>query len=173
MDRSRLDFGQWPFDLLVDYALKVHHRTIRREGPKTLQLLTDIASAAPEWAPVAQLFGESLDALDIHLMKEENVLFPYLYELYEAHENHQPAASFHCGSVANPIRVMMMEHAEETDRHEQIAALVASLPADSEAKVKAAAELKEFREALAEHIHVENDIVFPRAEQMEREDVVF
>lgn len=171
MDRSRLDFGQWPFDLLIDYALKVHHRTIRREGPKTLSLLRDIATASPEWASVAQLFAESLDALDNHLMKEENVLFPYLYELYDAHERHQPADSFHCGTVANPIHVMMMEHSEETARHEQIAAILATLPTDDATKTEVVAQLKEFREALAEHIHVENDIVFPRALQIEQEDV--
>lgn len=173
MDKSRLDFAQWPFDLLVDYALKVHHRTIRREGPKTLALLQTIATTSPEWTEVAALFGESLDALDNHLTKEENVLFPYLYELYEAHEEHTGAAPFHCGTVANPISVMMMEHSEETDRHAHIAALLQKLEATDADKTAAKAQLQDFREALAEHIHVENDLVFPRAKQMELECVSF
>lgn len=171
MDTSRIEFSKWPFDLLVDYALKIHHRTIRREGPKTLALLHNIADKEAEWGKIADMFAESLDALNQHLMKEEHVLFPYLYELYEAHTKHVPAASFHCGSVANPISVMMMEHAEETDRHRLIADILEKLDADNSDKKRAKEELKEFREALAEHIHVENDIIFPRAQQMELEDV--
>lgn len=87
MDTSRLNFQDWPLDLLVDYALKVHHRTIRREGPATLALVEKVVGENEVMPEVRELFAGSLEALESHLMKEENVLFPFLYELYKADDD--------------------------------------------------------------------------------------
>ena len=164
MDTSRLNFQDWPLDLLVDYALKVHHRTIRREGPATLALVEKVVGENEVMPEVRELFAGSLEALESHLMKEENVLFPFLYELYKADEDGLKIEQMHCGTIGNPIRVMMMEHGDELARHEHIAALTNhyTAPADASADYRTLlARLKEFMEALKEHIHVENDIIFP------------
>lgn len=174
MDTSRLDFKQWPLDLLVDYALKVHHRTIRHEGPKTLQLLNKLSVDNDTMREIAQLFAGSLDALDNHLAKEEQVLFPYLYELAEAQANNQNIQAMHCGTISNPIRVMMMEHSDELERHLQIEQLTDGykVPTNTNAEEEEAIKrLKEFRDALVEHIHIENDIIFPGFEEIEQKVV--
>ena len=84
-DRSRHTFDTWPTDLLIDYAIKIHHRGIRTRGPLTLELLGRVKAERPlVLSQVEQLFAASLEALDAHLFKEENVLFPYIEELHEA-----------------------------------------------------------------------------------------
>ncbi|MDY6206659.1 MAG: hemerythrin domain-containing protein [Prevotella sp.] len=171
---SRLAFEQWPLDLLIDYALKVHHRTIRKEGPETLQLLDRLANRYSSMKPVYEAFAETLEAIENHLMKEENVLFPYLYELFEAHETKQSLPPMHCGTIANPIGVMMMEHDDETERQNRIAALTNNYTAapDSDDDCRRVMErLKEFREALLEHIYIENNILFTRFRNIEAQVV--
>ena len=109
-----MDFENWPLDLLVDYVVKFHHRNIRLQAPEIQALLDNICSVHGKTHPslyeVRDLFAISCENLDNHLAKEENVLFPYLYELTDAAVYHQATPPFHCGSVAHPIAVMMNEH---------------------------------------------------------------
>lgn len=172
---ARLPFEQWPLDLLMDYALKLHHRTIRREGPKTLERLQQLAADDASLQPVVEEFTTSLNALEQHLLKEENVLFPYLYELFEAYESRTMLQPMHCGTINNPIRVMMMEHDEETERHRRIAQLTDDYTLegkDSEKMHETMERLKEFRDALMEHIYIENEVLFGRFSTIEEEIVV-
>lgn len=92
--KTRLDFEKWPTDLLIDYALKIHHRGIREEGPETLARLNALAAKHTELIEVAQQFGESLSDLDEHLMKEENILFPFIYEIMEANSQQRRNKAF-------------------------------------------------------------------------------
>lgn len=171
---SRIELKEWPLDLLVDYAIKLHHRTIRRQGPQTLALLRKVSDEHAVASRVADLFAASLQALNSHLMKEEHVLFPFLYELFEAYEGGGNAAPMHCGTISNPIRVMMMEHDNELERHRQIELLTDGYTAPADASddyQEALRQLREFRDALLEHIYVENDLVFPGFEAVERQVV--
>lgn len=110
---GRIPFSSWPLDLLMDYILKIHHRGIRKNGPELLALLEKVervhGEAHPELHELKLLVSESLNDLEMHLQKEENVLFPYLYDLYSAQEQGQRMEPMHCGTIANPIRVMRME----------------------------------------------------------------
>ena len=171
-------FAAWPLDLLIDYVLKIHHRYIRRQGPVTLALLEKVEAvhgeAHPELHELKALVSESLEDLEMHLQKEENVLFPYLYELYAAKEQGQRMAPMHCGTIANPIRVMKMEHEGEGNRYLHIIQLTNhfSVPQDGCASYRLLMqELEAFVDALFEHIHLENNLLFPRFEEIEREIV--
>ena len=79
---GRIPFASWPLDLLMDYILKIHHRGIRARGPELLALLEKVervhGEAHPELHELKALVSESLEDLEMHLQKEENVLFPYL-----------------------------------------------------------------------------------------------
>lgn len=163
-------FKEWDKDLLMDYILKVHHRGIRREGPVTLQLLDKVASVHgekhPELMEVRSLFAESLLALEEHLQKEEQVLFPYLYDLFAALAGEGTLGSFHCGSVVHPIGVMLTEHDGEGERYRTIAALTNGYtpPADACESYKLVLQrIARFEQQLHEHIHLENNILFPWA----------
>ena len=169
--RTRLDFIQWPTDLVIDYALKVHHRTIREKGPEILYLLGKLSAKYPELEEVHRLFAGSLTDLDEHLIKEENILFPLVGEILSAAEQKRPVQAFHCGSVQNPISVMMADHEGETERHERIKQLTNNYTAPSDAPeeyTQVLIDLAEFKEALEEHIYIEDEIIFPRAIELEQ-----
>lgn len=171
MNTSRHLFTEWPTDLLIDYALKIHHRNIRAKGPKLLQLIRCVVDENIIMPEVEQLFTESLSDLEKHLTKEENVLFPYLYELLEAERNNEGIAQMHCGTIANPIRVMMMEHDDEVERHQRISLLTNnySAPADASSDYKLLLRgLQDFAADLHEHVYIENEIIFPRCQSVEK-----
>ena len=169
-----IDFNNWQTNLLVDYILKFHHHNIRANGPRIATLLDKVcrshASSHPELLEVQKLFAESLTDLYNHLQKEEMVLFPYIYELCETEVNHTTLPNFHCGSIENPIFVMMAEHDAESERYRQIAKLTNdyTAPVDACNSYRLVLdEIKMFEEALHHHIHLENNIIFPRAIKIE------
>ena len=173
-----IPFASWPLDLLIDYVLKIHHRGIREKGPGLLSLIRKVREAHgtnhPELYEIDELMRFSLEDLENHLQKEENVLFPYLYELFEAAREGRGISPMHCGSIANPIRVMTQEHENEGERYLYIQRLTHDfqVPEDACASYRLMLEeLAEFMNALFEHIHIENNILFPRFIKIEREVV--
>ncbi|MEQ3144667.1 iron-sulfur cluster repair di-iron protein [Phocaeicola coprocola] len=176
--KGAIPFASWPLDLLIDYILKIHHRGIRSRGPELMELLEKVervhGEAHPELHELRALVSESLQDLEMHLQKEENVLFPYLYELYAAQQQGQRMEPMHCGTIANPIRVMKMEHEGEGNRYLHIIELTRhfSVPQDGCASYRLLMqELEAFVDALFEHIHLENNLLFPRFEEIERKIV--
>lgn len=171
---SAIPFDSWPTDLLIDYVLKVHHRGIRAKGPG---LLNDIRTVArvhgdshPELLQLEELFAASLRDLESHLQKEEQVLFPYCYALYEASMRKESHAPMHCGSVANPIRVMLHEHNDEGKRYKYIRLLMKDFVAPEDACATyrlMLQDLESFMDGLFEHIHIENNILFQRFQELE------
>ena len=172
---SDIPFDSWPTDLVIDYVLKIHHRNIRRRGP---QLLADIERIAAthgdrhaELHKLRDHFALSLEDLENHLQKEEQILFPYCLQLIDAVERGVRCQKMHCGSVANPIRVMLREHNDEDTRYKYIRSLMNNFvpPADACPSYRLMLQdLEAFMDALFEHIHLENNILFPRFEALER-----
>lgn len=163
-------FEKWDMDLLIDYVLKFHHRNTRRHGERIAKELLALCQNHTELNEVANLFRNSIQDLDIHCMKEENVLYPYITELYEASESNQSVAPFHCGTIQYPIEAMMSDHSEELGRHSLIERLTNgyTAPEGSEPEYQRVLdELRDFRDYLKEHITVENEVIFPRALQLE------
>lgn len=172
---NAIPFNSWPTDLLIDYVLKIHHRGIRAKGPHLLADIEHIAevhgAAHPELHQLVKLFADSLDDLESHLQKEEQVLFPYCYRLIEAVDGGETLESMHCGTVANPIRVMLREHNDEGTRYKYIRNLMNgfAVPEDACPSYRLMlADLETFMDGLFEHIHIENNILFPRFVALEQ-----
>lgn len=170
------DFASWPLDLLVDYVLKKHHRNFHLHHDDLLQLVNKVASVHggrhPELLEIRDQVAASFEELDDHFAKEENVLFPQFYEIYKAHEENRPAAPFHCGSVAYPIRQMMLEHDTTGDAWQQITELSHNFvtPDDGCASYRLMnQQLKQFFLDLKEHISLENNLIFPGFINMEQQ----
>lgn len=173
-DANKLPFASWPTDLLIDYVLKIHHRNIREQGPELLALVEKVARVHgdkhPELREIHELVEESIQDLLSHLDKEEMVLFPYLLELDEAAKRGIKTGPMHCGSVIHPIGVMRMEHEMEAQRYTLITQLSGGYQAPEGACTsyrKMMSDLKTFMSALYEHIHLENNILFLRAIELE------
>lgn len=171
---AAFDFNNWSLDLLIDYIVKFHHNRIRTEGPKLLELIKKVVNAHgssdPRLGEVEAHFRASLVDLYSHLDKEEQILFPLVHKLLEAEQSGCAVEEFHCGSVENPIRVMMMEHDNEGERFRVISKLTDGYSAPEFACGSyrlMLSQLREFEENLHIHIHVENNILFVKAMEIE------
>ncbi|MNR31126.1 Iron-sulfur cluster repair protein DnrN [compost metagenome] len=119
----------------------------------------------PELLEVQQLFRGCVEELTSHMQKEEQILFPFVRQLATGKSVQAPF-----GSVQNPINMMMHEHTAEGERFRRIVELTDNYmpPEDACNTYKVTfALLQEFEEDLHLHIHLENNIMFPRAIALE------
>ncbi len=171
-----IDFRTWPLDLLADYIEKTHHRYIVRTVPAINQYLDKLCEVHgenhPELFPIAAEFAKAANNLAAHMVKEEKLLFPVIRQMVEAKSNGETLAKPEFGTVENPIAVMMQEHDAEGERFRTIAGFSNNYttPADGCRTYQVAFEtLKEFESDLHKHIHLENNILFPKAVLLEAE----
>ncbi len=173
---KNLNVSDWPLDLLANYIVRMHHRYVREKIPYLLQFLDKLCRVHgdrhPELLEINQLFIESSQDLSSHLEKEEQILFPYIEELVKASQSSNILPTKHFGTVANPIAMMKHEHSTEGERFEKIAILTNGYepPADVCNTYKVTfAMLREFEDNLHQHIHLENNILFPKAIALEEQ----
>ncbi|RYF88344.1 MAG: iron-sulfur cluster repair di-iron protein [Chitinophagaceae bacterium] len=169
-------YGDWSLDFLADYIVNTHHSYVA----KTLPDLTAYADKVmrvhggshPELVRINALV-QAIDAeLTAHMAKEEIVLFPYVKELVKAKKHTSPVQAAHFGTVQNPINMMEMEHEMVGKNLEEIRTLTNNyqLPQDACASYSFLFKLlQQFEEDLHLHIHLENNILFPKALKIERQ----
>lgn len=169
------NYSSWPIDLLADYIEKKHHRYVESRIPELRAYLGKISKVHggnhPELKEIEVLFSACAGELSMHMKKEEIVLFPYIRKMVAAQINHQELDAPHFGSVNNPIQMMMHEHNTEGERFRRIADLSGQYhpPKDACNTYKVAfSMLKEFEDDLHLHIHLENNILFPKAQALEQ-----
>ncbi|MCO6564514.1 MAG: iron-sulfur cluster repair di-iron protein [Apibacter sp.] len=171
---ENINFKSWPLDLLADYIEKIHHSYIREKSPSLLKFLNKVQKVHgfrhPELVEVYNLFSESVTMLEAHLLKEERILFPFIRQMNAAKNNNLPFETPHFGTVENPIEMMKHDHDIEGERFKRISELTQNYTPPMEAcntyRVSFAM-LDEFEQNLHKHIHLENNILFPRAIKME------
>lgn len=170
---ANIDYASWPLDLLADYIEKKHHRYVESKASEIKPFLAKIANVHggrhPELLEVEQLFNESVGELAMHMKREELVLFPYIRKMVTA-ANSGTSVQAPFGTVQNPIQNMMHEHDTEGERFRKISKLTNdyTTPADGCNTYKVTfAMLKEFEDDLHLHIHLENNILFPKSIELE------
>lgn len=159
---------------LIDYICEKHHVFTRAEIANLTPLAAKVADRHgrehPELFELKVLFDELGRDLTPHLIKEEQVLFPYIKRLETAPPNSSPA-DFACfGTVRNPVRAMMTEHDTAGDILRQMRELSMDykLPDDACPSFTALySRLEAFEKDLHQHIHLENNLLFPRAVELE------
>lgn len=164
-------------DQLIQHILEKHHRYVQRHIPVILEFLEKLCRVHgenhPELFEIKQVFGEGAEHLLMHMKKEENVLFPMIKNMvHEQNEGRHPAALPY--STFMPIRMMRHEHETEGNRFAHLAELTNSYtpPADACSTYKAAfALMHEFEKDLHRHIHLENNVLFPAALEMEQHEL--
>ncbi len=171
-DDNQVNWANAPLSDLADHIEATHHAYLRSEMPRLLGLTAKVAAVHgprhAELAEVAAVFAGLAAELDAHMAKEEQILFPMIRDL--EHASGRPV--FHCGTIANPIRVMEYEHAGAGDALARLQQLTNgySCPPDGCNTWRALCDgLRQFEADLHEHIHKENNILFPRALQAESE----
>jgi len=163
-------YHTWPIDLLTDYIEKKHHRYVEKTTPELKAYLEKICrvhgSNHPELFEIEKQFSSSAGELAAHMKKEELVLFPYIRKMIKTIASGETLPPPQFGKIENPVEMMMQEHTTEGDRFRKIAELSNNYtpPTDACNTYKVTfALLKEFEEDLHLHIHLENNILFPKA----------
>lgn len=170
------NFDQWNSGKLCDYIVNTHHLYVTRAIPMIQSYINKVSAvhghAAPELYRISEIFNEVDAELTAHMNKEEQVLFPYIKNSEAAATSNIPSPRPPFGSVKNPIRMMESEHETAGALMKQIAQLSNQyvMPEWGCNTFKALYDkLNEFEQDLHIHIHLENNILFPKAIAMEEE----
>lgn len=171
-----LDFNSWDLDFLADYIVNTHHKYVRESIPMLDELSQKVARVHgdrhPELVEIEKHYREVAEELTMHMNKEEYVLFPYIKTLAAAKKSGQKPTIPGFGTIANPIRMMEEEHVNAGENLSSARELSSNytLPADACTSYRILfAKLDEFERDLHEHIHLENNILFPKSIALEKE----
>jgi regulator of cell morphogenesis and NO signaling len=170
-----IPYGDWSLDFLADYIVNTHHSYVHKTLPDIKAYAEKVmrvhGNRHTELLRIHQLVEEIYAELMAHMVKEEKVLFPYIKELVAVKNNTQPLHAAAFGTVQNPINMMEMEHELVGKNLEEIRQLSNNylLPEDACASYSLLYRmLDEFEEDLHLHIHLENNILFPKALEIEK-----
>lgn len=165
------DWYAAPLAELVQHIVEVHHGYMKTALPRLRSLVPTVLKAhGAHHGEVLQRVQDLFNALDAelssHLMKEEQVLFPYIVAIEARVREGTPEPQACFGSARNPIRQMEHEHESAGQTLAKLREVTQdyALPADACPTFKAMyEELQRMEADLHQHIHLENNILFPRA----------
>lgn len=167
-------FDTWDARTLIDRIVTRHHAYVRQALPALRQHSEKIASVHgerhPELVHIASLVQRVAAEMTDHMAKEEGVLFPFIAKLEEASVTGAPVPRPPFGTVANPIHVMETEHQFVGDAMAEMRYLTGGFtpPEDACATYRVCLqELEGFERDLHEHVHLENNVLFPKAVALE------
>ena len=170
------DYQSWPLDLLADYIEKKHHRYVQDKTLEIQPYLDKICRVHgehhPELFEIKNEFNTSAGELAAHMKKEELILFPFIRKMVKVKQENSNVEAANFGTVKNPIQMMMDEHTVEGNRFRRIEELSNNYtpPQDACNTYRVSfALLKEFEQDLHLHIHLENNILFPKAVEIEND----
>lgn len=168
------DWSSKPLAALIAHIVERHHGYVRREAARIESLLIKVVARHgilhPEVPRIEQFFLALSQELAAHMMKEERILFPYIAQMEEAAANggRRPQSCF--PSVEMPIANMVADHEDAGE----LLARMRELSGDFRAPAGACPTfvalyrgLEEFERDLHRHVHLENNILFPRAVALE------
>ena len=160
---------------LIGYILDKHHVFTTQEIARLTPLMAKVADRHgqlhTELIELKVLFTSLADSLRPHMRKEEVVLFPYILQLESAASAGLSAPPAHFGTVENPVRMLMSEHDTDGDRLRQMRELTNdyTLPEGACPSFTALyAGLEDLERDLHRHIHLENNVLFPTAVELEQ-----
>ena len=170
---TTIDYRGMPLDDLVDYIFDKHHQYIYEFGPITAEFVNKVARVHgernPETVEIAKVFNQLLAELHHHMMKEEQVLFPYIKNLMKMDKGEE-GIFITRQFVSYPIRVMGIEHENAGSILRKLKELSDNYepPVNACNTYRAAyANLNDMENDIHLHIHLENNILFPKTISLE------
>jgi regulator of cell morphogenesis and NO signaling len=169
-------FHEWDLDFLIDYIVHNHHAYINKMIPvlstHTQKIATVHGKNHPELLETASIFSRVYKDLRQHMMKEEQILFPFIKQLVFSKRKGTKSEAPFFGTVKNPIRMMEAEHQAAGDEMYGIRNLTTNynIPEDACNTYRVTMqELKDFEQDLHKHVYLENYILFPKSVELEAE----
>ncbi|MDT7603563.1 MAG: regulator of cell morphosis and signaling [Acidobacteriota bacterium] len=173
-DGGALDFQSLTLAELISHIVEKHHVFTTAEMARITALVEKVCGKHGENHPalleVGALFARLCDELRPHMLKEERVLFPYVIALESAVAQRSPAPFAPFGTVSNPVRMLMFEHDAAGDLLRELRATTGDYAAPEDACMSYHTlynALAALEADLHQHIHLENNVLFPRAVEME------
>lgn len=170
------DFNRWAPDFLVDYIYNQHHQYYYQEAPVIADLLQKVVARHgdhfPELYQLAGLYLQLQQELQGHFFKEERVLFPFIKALVKAQKERDFSALADYPAINEPVQMMEAEHEAAGEILAEIQAVTNNFAPPAGACNSFQLLYKKLRDLdtdLHQHIHLENNILFPKALALEKE----
>ena len=171
---SNISYNDWNIDFLADYIVNTHHSYVRKYSPELITYATKVAQVHgeqhPELLAIQKLVLEIVEELTAHMAQEENVLFAYIKKIVFAKNMNQPLDQ-EGKDLSALIDELEKEHDFVGRSLDKIRLLSKgyAIPADACASYQLLYKMiQEFEDDLHIHIHLENNILFPKAVEMEK-----
>lgn len=173
---STTDFNTLELDALIDHIISTHHKYVAETIPLLTEFSQKVAkvhgAANPEVVEIYQYYQTVAAELALHMQKEELMLFPNIRRMVLANRSGEQFAPQPFGTIANPIHSMEAEHESAGEAMQSIRDLSNNYtpPAHACNTYRVLySKLEEFENDLHQHVHLENNILFPKAILLEQE----
>lgn len=173
---NALQFSQWRLDFLIDYIVNVHH-AYQKMSLSSLE--ADLISLAdshkkkhPELEKIVQQFLKLSVIILPHNRHEEEIIFPYIKQIENTHRRKETYGNLFVRTLRKPLSHIENEHEEISNILREIQTLTHNYTCPAHACAKHQViykKLREFHEDMMQHKHLENNILFPRAIELEKE----
>lgn len=174
---AAIDFDSWDIDFLADYILNVHHRYLNKALPEikeqTTKFLDGHRNKFPRLEEIETIINRFLKEIPPHMKQEEEIFFPYIKQVFHAHKNRESYARLLIRTLRKPLEEIMLKEHETTGANLHKLRTITddyTPPANACISHKVTfSKLKELDKDLVQHIHLESNILFPKAIAMEQE----
>lgn len=170
---SAPDWHSEPLCLLTSHIVNQHHEYARHEMPRlaqqALSLSRSLGSAYPELGRIEVLLRAMIREFSVHMLSEEQMIFPYIVQLEAASQGSERPMS-PMGSDESPLSNMMAEHDSAVEMLRELRYLTADFtppPDANPALERFYCALDAFESDMQEHIRLEDNVLFPRALELE------
>lgn len=170
---SNVEFDNLSLTQLADYIIKTHHEYVKLELPKLYAYLQKVTekhgTRHPELSRISGRFISLKEELEAHMQKEELVLFPRIRQLESILKQEPGKLNLNISSLLSPITMMQHEHDHAGTLMEEIRQLTNDYnpPPDACTTYRLSfAGLHEFELDLHQHVHLENNILFPKTMEL-------
>lgn len=169
-------FADWRLDFLIEYILNNHHQYIHKMIPVISDLVRKISDELGEKyfdiISIARTFSVVYKDLKQHMLKEEQILFPYIKQLVSLKDSGNKSEKPYFGMIENPIGMMNSDHKNALDEFYNLQKITNNFTSPENANDTVTIlfnKLKDFGKDLHLHIHLENNILFPKSIALEKE----
>lgn len=174
---AALDFDGWEIDFLVDYILNVHHSYLKKALPEIKDQITKFFEGHkkkfPELDEMEIIINKFMKDIPPHMRHEEDIFFPYIKQIHHAYKHRESYARLLIKTLRKPLEeVMMKEHEVTGSNLHRLRTITDNYTPPENACIThkvTFAKLKELDKDLVQHIHLESNILFPKAIRMELE----
>lgn len=163
------DFNKWSLDVLADYIVNTHHQYSEEQSLKIKadldELCTNESGSHPELLEIQAIFKTASGEMASHMKKEELILFPFIKRVLKAKESNMKIEA-PPSRMENPIDMMIHDHSDQLEGFKKIRALAKNYNPPAEVStnyVRTFKLLQLLEQDLFKHIHLENNILFPKA----------